>query len=83
MMDSSTSFKDRYSLEDDEDDRILLEMVFNELGFPNQVVFLPDVYSYVRLLEGRNYLPIIILSDINLPKLNGFELRKMVHTSTG
>jgi CheY-like chemotaxis protein len=70
-------------IEDDADDRHLLATVFKELGYPNEVVFFEDGITALSYLEDETIYPFLILSDINLPKLDGFELRKMVHTNTG
>jgi CheY-like chemotaxis protein len=70
-------------IEDDEDDRELLASIFKELDYPNDVVFFEDGVSALEYLQDNKIYPFIILSDINLPKLNGFQLRKMIHTNEG
>jgi CheY-like chemotaxis protein len=70
-------------IEDDADDRDLLTMVFEELQYPNEIVFFSDGHQALDYLKEEHIYPFIILSDVNLPKLNGFELRKMVHTNEG
>jgi len=70
-------------IEDDEDDRQILDMVFKELDYPNEIAFFKDGEEALDYLKDESVYPFIILSDINLPKLNGFELRKMVHTNDG
>jgi len=70
-------------IEDDADDRLLLKEVFNELSHPNEVCFFETGEKALEYLADDSIYPFIILSDINLPKLNGFELRKMVHTNEG
>lgn len=70
-------------IEDDLDDRILLEEVFKELNYPNEFCFFETGEKALEYLSDDTIYPFIILSDINLPKLNGFELRKMVHTNDG
>lgn len=70
-------------IEDDEDDRYLIGQVFKELKYPNEVEFFEDGTKALRYLQDDTVSPFLILSDINLPKLNGFELRNMVHTNKG
>jgi CheY-like chemotaxis protein len=70
-------------IEDDVDDRLLLKEVFQELNYPNEVCFFETGDKALAYLVDDSIYPFIILSDINLPKLNGFELRKMVHTNEG
>jgi CheY-like chemotaxis protein len=70
-------------IEDDVDDRLLLKEVFEELNYPNEVCFFETGDKALAYLADDSIYPFIILSDINLPRLNGFELRKMVHTNEG
>ena len=67
-------------IEDDEDDYLLLEEVFQELNFPNKRVYFPDGEAALNYLLKAETIPFLILSDINMPKLNGFELRERLHT---
>lgn len=70
-------------IEDDEDDRKMLADIFEELAYENEIVFFADGEKALHYLQDENIYPFIILSDINLPRLDGFELRKMVHTNKG
>lgn len=70
-------------IEDDADDRDLLAIIFKELNYPNEIAFFLDGEEALEYLKDERIYPFLILSDINLPKLNGFELRKMVHTNEG
>jgi CheY-like chemotaxis protein len=65
-------------IEDDADDRLLLEEVFGKLEYPNQVMYFPDGQSALDFLNQTNITPFLILSDINLPKLDGFALRSKI-----
>src|SRR5690606_19089608 len=68
-------------IEDDEDDQQMLSEVFEELEYSNELHFFGDGILALAHLEASNEKPFLILSDINLPKLNGFELRKKVHNN--
>jgi CheY-like chemotaxis protein len=70
-------------IEDDEDDRDILKVVFEELNYGNEIVFFEDGEKALEYLHDDKIYPFLIISDINLPKLSGFELRKMVHTNEG
>jgi CheY-like chemotaxis protein len=63
-------------IEDDLDDQLLLQEVFKELNYGNEIVFFGDGEKALEFLTNGNRNPFLILSDINLPKLNGIELRK-------
>ena len=62
-------------VEDDLDDQVLFEEIFKELKYRNEIIFVTDGQSALELLTKGNVYPFLILSDINLPKLNGIELR--------
>ena len=68
-------------IEDDEDDQEVLKRVFTELNYPNEVIFFGDGFIAYEYLESSNDKPFLILSDINLPKLNGFQLRDKVRNN--
>lgn len=68
-------------IEDDMDDQEIFEEVFKELNYPNKVhYFLDGVKALDYLIESKDQ-PFLILSDINLPKLSGLELREKVHNN--
>ena len=66
-------------IEDDEDDQLLFELVFRKLAYPNKVLFFDDGQLALNFLMNTQELPFLILSDINMPRLNGFELRRKLH----
>ena len=65
-------------IEDDIDDKEALEEVFQKLGYTNQLLFFSDGQSALDFLNSSDVIPFIILSDINLPKLDGFALRDKI-----
>jgi CheY-like chemotaxis protein len=69
-------------IEDDVDDRDALQEVFQNLNYPNEVIYFPDGEAALKFLHESTKLPFIILSDINMPKLDGFELRKKLKTDS-
>ena len=62
-------------IEDDEDDQYVLKEVFEKLNYPNKVIFFNDGEKALDFLNKADTIPFLILSDINMPKLNGFDLR--------
>jgi len=66
-------------IEDDHDDQYLLELVFKKLGYSNQVLYFFDGQQALDYLQDTNAIPFLILSDINMPKLDGFALRDKIH----
>ncbi len=62
-------------IEDDSDDQDFLKEIFQKLKYPNELLFFTDGEKAFDFLTSGKIVPFIILSDINMPKLNGFELR--------
>lgn len=62
-------------IDDDEDDRALLKDILESLNYPNKVTFIEDPMDVIPYLSDLSVIPFIILSDINMPKINGFQLR--------
>ena len=66
-------------IEDDQDDQEILRLVFKELNYKNEIIFFSDGESALAYLIATAVEPFIIFSDINMPRLNGIELRSKVH----
>ena len=67
-------------IEDDDDDQVLLKEAFSNLGYMNELLFFPDGHKVLEFLSTSEIAPFLILSDINLPKLDGFALRDRIKT---
>lgn len=67
-------------VEDDEDDKDFVCTVFDELKIPNKIVWLKDGEEAYHYLNNNNVDPFIIISDINMPKMNGLQLRDKMQT---
>ncbi|MGE5520597.1 MAG: response regulator [Candidatus Dadabacteria bacterium] len=67
-------------IEDDCDDQELLLDVFKQLEYPNKIVFFNDGEEALSYLNKTDITPFLILSDINMPRLDGFQLRNKIHT---
>jgi len=68
-------------IEDDVDDQEVLQVIFKKLGYKNKIIFFGDGNEALDYLNQTDTQPFLILSDINMPKLNGFELRNKVFTN--
>jgi CheY-like chemotaxis protein len=68
-------------IEDDEDDQHLFAEVLKELNYANEIIFFNDGQAALDYLISSTKQPFLILSDINMPKLNGFQLRDKVHNN--
>lgn len=67
-------------IEDDLDDQDMLIDVFKKLGYANELLFFTDGEKALEHLNRTDVIPFIILSDINMPKLDGFALRNKIKT---
>lgn len=67
-------------IEDDEDDRDFLREIFEKLNYQNEVVFFSDGQQAYEHIRATNEKPFLILSDINMPKVNGLALREKLKT---
>ena len=68
-------------IEDDKDDQDLMLEVFEELGYKNEILFFGDGELALDHLVNNKVEPFIVFSDINMPKLNGMELREKIHNN--
>jgi CheY-like chemotaxis protein len=66
-------------VEDDMEDQEMFSEVFNELNYKNEIIFFNDGQEALAYLTEKTSEPFIVFSDINMPKLNGIELRKQIH----
>ena len=69
-------------IEDDKEDQDLFAEIFSALNIANQVLFFSDGERALEYLQQPDIEPFLILSDINLPRLNGLELKNRVFTNT-
>ena len=68
-------------IEDDMDDQDILTDVFKELNYKNELIFFADSLQALEYLTDTEIEPFLVLSDINMPKLNGMELREKIHNN--
>ncbi len=66
-------------VEDDIDDQEMFTKIFEELNYKNELIFCNDGQEALTYLTAKSSEPFIVFSDINMPKLNGVELRKQIH----
>lgn len=69
-------------IEDDADDQEFLTDVFRKLNYQNEVIFFHDGQEALDHINRSEEAPFLILSDINLPKLDGFALREKLKTDS-
>jgi CheY-like chemotaxis protein len=60
--------------EDDEDDQLLLQSAFDEKVKNCQLTFVSDGLLLLNKLKEYTTLPDLIMLDLNMPKINGWEI---------
>ena len=69
-------------IEDDKEDREILLELFEEVlennNYENKIVLISDSTTVIDYLRSAKDSPFLIISDINMPKLDGFKLRQQI-----
>lgn len=68
-------------IEDDIDDQEILAAVFRKINSGNEIVFFLEPEKALDYLNQTSVVPFLILSDINMPRMNGLELKRKIHTN--
>ncbi len=68
-------------IEDDLDDQEMLAEIFLKLGYKNKICFFADGNKALEFINLTDVQPFLILCDINMPRINGFELRNKIFTN--
>ncbi len=63
---------------DDTDDRETFEDAWKELGYPNPLIFFTNGRDVLDYLKSDKPSPFIILCDVTIPKMDGFELKERI-----
>jgi CheY-like chemotaxis protein len=65
-------------VEDDSDDQELIMLALNSLGLTNEVVLCKDGEEALKYLYSTTDIPFLILSDINMPRMDGIAFKKKI-----
>lgn len=65
-------------IEDDPDDKELLEMALQDLGISNPLIWFTNCADAFEHMRTTSQLPFLILSDVNLPGMSGIEFKKKI-----
>ena len=68
-------------VDDDADDLELFGMAFKQLLLDNELLTFNSAREALDFLKKDNQQFLFILCDINMPKINGFELRNKIQTN--
>lgn len=65
-------------IDDDLEDQLILDEIFKHLNYPNKIIFFSNGNEAVDYLTTTEDFPFLIISDINMPGMNGFEVRNKI-----
>ena len=68
-------------IEDDPDDQDMIKRVLTKMELTNELKFFPDGEQALKFLESTLEKPFLIISDINMPLMNGLELKKYIQSN--
>lgn len=73
-----------FIVDSDRDDKELIEEAWQQLGFENKLYFFDNAEDVIREIEEGTVAPFLIISEINLPKTSGLQLKDYLlkHKST-
>lgn len=63
-------------IEDDPDDKEMLESIVRELGVKNEIKWFPETQSAFQFLSETTESVFLIFCDINMPGKNGIEFKR-------
>ena len=65
-------------VDDDKEDQEIYSEAIKTIGIPNQIRFFDEGQKLLDYLATTEEQPFIILSDVNMPKMNGLELKERI-----
>ena len=65
-------------VDDDEEDLSLLIEIFADMNLRNEIHLFKNTSSVISFLQRPDIHPFLIISDINMPIMNGFQLRSLL-----
>ncbi|MEJ7829684.1 MAG: response regulator [Segetibacter sp.] len=66
-------------IDDDDDDLELILQAFSELDVENEIIAFDDGLKFLEYIKATEIGTFFILCDVNIPKLSGMELKKIIH----
>ena len=65
-------------VDDDEDDKELVIDAWKELDYGNELIFMTHGQEVLAYLKSGKPTPFLILCDVDIPKMDGFELKEKI-----
>jgi CheY-like chemotaxis protein len=70
-------------VDDDMEDHELILSAMEDLGFTNEIRHFRDAETALTFLSTSPDKPFLIISDINMPKMNGLEFKQAIESHDG
>jgi CheY-like chemotaxis protein len=65
-------------IDDDRDEQENLQDAWQKLGIENELICFSNGTTALAYLQSTDVIPLFILSDINMPGMNGTELHRLI-----
>ncbi|MDQ6815209.1 MAG: response regulator [Bacteroidota bacterium] len=69
-------------VDDDSDDREFLQDAWKDLEFQNPLIFFDNGEDALDYLKSEKPKPFLILCDVNIHKMDGFELKEKIRENS-
>lgn len=67
-------------VDDDIDDQEMMSLALQDLGIRNEVKMFRDAESALSYLHNSEESPFLIISDVNMPKVDGLEFKEQIES---
>lgn len=68
-------------VEDDSDDQEMIALALKDLNFKYEIKVFRDAESALEFLDTCEINPFLIVSDINMPKMDGLDFKEAIESS--
>lgn len=65
-------------VDDDAEDQELIQLSLKEIGCANEIINFRSAESALDFLYKTDKQPFLIVSDINMPKMNGLQFKRTI-----
>jgi CheY-like chemotaxis protein len=66
-------------IDDDDDDLDLIKEAFAQLANENEIIVFNNGLKFLEFMRSTNDSPFFILCDVNMARINGLELKKLIY----
>lgn len=66
-------------IDDDDEDLDFIKDALEQLAVENEIIIFNDGFKFLEFIKATGNRAFFILSDINMAKINGLDLKKMIY----